>query len=133
MQVKVLILEDMHERHVEFHKRMHEVGISDYTIVEDADSCIANLKLNNYDIIFLDHDLNNEVYVSTMLDNTGSGVVRWIVENQNNKQALFVLHSLNHGGRENMKSLLFSGQYKCFEVPFVWTRDVFHKNIKIPH
>jgi len=124
--MKVLILEDMSERHVEFKKRMLESRISDYEIVEDAETCIAKLQVNKYDLVFFDHDLGGETYVSTAEENTGSGVARWMVENQNNLQAQFVVHSLNHDGRKSILSILKSAGCECYEIPFVWLRQTFH-------
>jgi CheY-like chemotaxis protein len=121
--MRALILEDDKERHKQFKQRMLEIGCV-YDLVETASSAIDLLKTKKYDIIFLDHDLGGEVYVSEQEKNTGSEVARYL--NQNTVQSIVIIHSLNPSGSEYMQSLI-PGSHR---IPFVWTFEVFHKYVK---
>jgi CheY-like chemotaxis protein len=121
---KVLILEDDKERHRQFKQRMLEIGAS-YDLVENADEAINLLKTKKYDIIFLDHDLGGEVYVSENNKNTGSEVARYL--NKNMVESIVIIHSLNPIGSEYMQSLIPNSLI----VPFVWGNEIFHKHVKI--
>lgn len=87
------------------------------TIVNDAESCIAELKKQDWDEVFLDHDLGGTIYQDASDKNSGSEVVRWIVENKP-KVGLFVCHSLNGPARENMVMALRSAGYGAANMPF---------------
>ena len=130
MNYSVLVLEDNPDRIIQFKRRFLESGISDYDFVDNFKDCIEKLSIKIYYLVFADHDLGGETYVSTSEENSGSGVVRWMVENDNNTGAIVVVHSLNPAGRKNMMHMLES-KYDCYEIPFVWTKDVFHKAVRM--
>jgi hypothetical protein len=69
--------------------------------VETAIECIEALASTEWDEVWLDHDLGGEVYVSTRNENTGSSVVRWIVEHKPSVGKFYV-HSLNTPAAEGM-------------------------------
>ena len=87
------------------------------TIVNDAESCIAELKRQDWDQVFLDHDLGGTTYQDASDKNSGSEVVRWIVE-WKPTVGLFVCHSLNGPARENMVMTLRSTGYNAATIPF---------------
>lgn len=87
------------------------------TIVNDAESCIEELKNQAWDNVFLDHDLGGTTYQDASDKNSGSEVVRWIIENKP-KVGLFVCHSLNGPARENMVMALRSAGYDVGTIPF---------------
>jgi len=87
------------------------------TIVNDAESCIAELKKQDWDQVFLDHDLGGTTYQDASDKNSGSEVVRWILKNKP-KVGLFVCHSLNGPARENMVMALRSAGYGVGTIPF---------------
>lgn len=86
-------------------------------IVNDAESCIAELKKQDWDEVFLDHDLGRTTYQDASDKNSGSEVVRWILKNKP-KVGLFVCHSLNGPARENMVMALRSAGYGVETIPF---------------
>jgi len=51
-------------------------------LTQTAAQCIEQLKSATWDIVFLDHDLEGEIYVDSSRDDCGMEVVRWIVENE---------------------------------------------------
>lgn len=77
---------------------------------------IELLQKNEYDNIFLDHDLcdehydylfNNKPLTEEMIEQTGTGVARWLEKNpSNNKNAHIIIHSLNEAGQQRIKSYL---------------------------
>lgn len=128
--MRILILEDDGNRHKEFKARFLEMGFHNYDIVVSANQCIEYLKSTNYDIIFFDHDLGGEVYVDTRNENTGSGVARWMVENENNFQADVIVHSFNPNGAQNIINIL-SGKVRTIQyVPGLWGKEKFHSYVK---
>lgn len=100
------------------------------TIVNDADSCIEQLKSQAWDQVFLDHDLGGTTYQDTNEKNSGSEVVRWIVENKP-VVGLFVCHSLNGPARQNMFHSLKGAGFRVCEIPFctwLWNGLVYGEN-----
>ena len=87
------------------------------TIVNDADSCIEQLKGQAWDQVFLDHDLGGTIYQDMNDKNSGSEVVRWIVENKPEVR-LFVCHSLNSPARVSMITQLKNAGYDVGNIPF---------------
>lgn len=61
-----------------------------------------------FDTIFLDHDLDNRVYVSSKEKNTGYSFASWIEENyrESIKNKQIIIHSMNSVGANNIKSVL---------------------------
>ena len=85
-----------------------------------ASECIAEMKKQKFDIIFLDHDLGGQVYVKSG-ENTGYEVALWLSKNVDKKptQQLYT-HTLNPVGRQNILNIFGYGIY----APFVWLRNV---------
>ena len=79
--------------------------------VETAHECIEALASRAWDEVWLDHDLGGQVYVSTAEENTGSGVVRWIIKNQP-AVGNFIVHSLNYAAAQRMIDDLYDAGYK---------------------
>ena len=124
--IKALVLEDNRERIIQFRDRFAEAPIkivADYT--DRADECIEKLKNIEYSLIFLDHDLGDEIFVSLDREDCGSAVARWFRDNPENinKDSLVIIHSFNTGGREYMAKLIPNS----IEIPSVWTKEVFSK------
>ena len=87
------------------------------TIVNDADSCIEQLKSQAWDQVFLDHDLGGATYQDQSEKNSGSEVVRWILQNKP-EVGLFICHSLNAPARENMFHSLKGAGFPVGKIPF---------------
>ncbi len=119
---KILILEDDPKRILKFKQNFigRDVII---TYVEEAITAINKLKNETFDILFLDHDLGGEVYVSIEGTNTGSEVARYI--NKNPIDSIVIVHSLSDFGKNNMLRLIKDSIY----IPFVWEEKVFNMYI----
>lgn len=113
MNKEVLFLDDCQNRSSKFRSM---VPFAD--LVSDAQACIAKLGSQDWDFVFLDHDLDGEIYVDESNVNTGSEVVRWVVDNKP-KVGMFIVHSLNEPARANMVSKLCSAGYFVQGIPFI--------------
>lgn len=111
----ILILEDDPNRVKAFKQKFigHHVKITD-----KAEEVIELLQSRSWDYLFLDHDLGGEQMVSSG-PGTGYEVAKFLEENPQYKPAQIALHSLNPGGRKNMKLAL----PEAIEAPFCWRED----------
>lgn len=120
--ITILFLDDCPNRCKSFRSNFPSA-----TIVNDAESCIEELKNQFWDNVFLDHDLGGTTYQDMNDKNSGSEVVRWVVENKP-KVGVFVCHSLNGPARENMVMALRSAGYEVANIPFnsgIWKELVY--------
>jgi hypothetical protein len=114
--LRILFLDDDPKRATQF-KEKH--SLDNVIWVKTADECIAQLKENNWDEVHLDHDLEGKVFVNPAYSNTGSGVVRWITENEKVPHSIkFIIHSLNSGAALDMIKLLRNSEYDAIYRPF---------------
>ena len=74
--MNILFLDDSKERTKTFLSRCPSA-----VCVETAQECIEELKNNEYEILYLDHDLSDQVFIDSSREDTGMEVVRWIVSN----------------------------------------------------
>jgi len=113
--MKVLILEDDPQRQKYFaywKLQNHQV-----TMANNVGEIISELEENEFDVLFLDHDLGWNTYVNSFgKEETGYLVALWLAENPDKQPGTIVLHTLNPVGRENMKAVL----PKAHIVPFAW-------------
>lgn len=112
--MRIFILEDDHERIELFRKFLFD---QDLTIAEDAIDAIAILSNNKFDLLMLDHDLGNRQMVSSDDKNTGSEVVRWIVQS-GMKCPTTIIHSYNPDGAESMFNALKKHGVDCHMIKF---------------
>lgn len=105
--MRIFILEDSDERLKEFRRNL--VGF-DLTICKDPNEAISVLTTQPpFDVLFLDHDLEDQAYLSSDDERTGAHVIRRVIESNPNAfldSSLIVIHSLNHPGALNMRDLL---------------------------
>lgn len=118
--MKILILEDDPNRQEKFRKIIQNRGWG-LTMVDTAEAAIRELKKEEFDMIFLDHDLGGEVYVSSDHRNTGAEVARFL--NKNPVKCSVVIHSLNVPGATVMAKLI-PGSHR---IPGIWDREIFNQ------
>lgn len=114
--MKILVLDDDVKRHKRF--RQQWIG-HELTIVVTAKEAIENLSRKTWDIVFLDHDLNNEAFVPSG-PGTGYEVAQWLTNNPLRKPMLIVIHSFNSVGAIEMNLLLV----EAVVFPGAWEREV---------
>lgn len=117
--LKILFLDDDEGRQAFMRREL--VGHK-ATHVTTARQAIDELERNDdYDIVFLDHDLGGEVFVDSGREDTGMEVVRWLAQNPRNIGRV-VVHTLNPPARENMVCLLERSGYRAEAHPFLLLR-----------
>lgn len=102
--MKILILEDSGTRIKLFEKHLgkdHELFFFDR--VDEAEAALE--LIGDFDILFLDHDLDNRVFVDSKELNTGYQFAKWISK-QNMKFEEIIIHSMNPVGAQNIKAIL---------------------------
>lgn len=73
-------------------------------------------KMSPFDVLFLDHDLGNQVYVDSYEENTGYQVARHIAGNSISFTDCYI-HSMNEFGAKLMLELLKPVGNTCW-IPF---------------
>lgn len=101
--MKILILEDNPQRHIQFEEDLKN---HDICIVDVVDTTISLLKNEKWDALFLDHDLGGHVRVEPGTEPTGYDVAVFLEENKHLQPPLMVIHSHNTVGAERMKAAL---------------------------
>lgn len=107
--MRFFILEDMNIRIEAFKKwysEQHELIIAT-NATEAIDILSKDL---NFDVLFLDHDLGDRIFVSTQDENTGSRVAKFL-EDKDIKGKI-IIHSWNPSGAKNMMSYLPQAIYR---------------------
>ena len=104
MSKRILILEDDLERVQKFWANF---AGNELVVCDNADDAIKLLKAQEWDWLFLDHDLGGEIMVDHYAnDNTGYRVAVWLEEYPEHKPERIVIHSFNPVGVKNMKAAL---------------------------
>ncbi|HON84207.1 MAG TPA: response regulator [Caldisericia bacterium] len=104
---KILILDDDQIRHDAFKRALIGHLI---THVYTSKECIEKLNTETWDIVFLDHDLGEQVYIPSG-ENTGYEVAEWLRDNPEKQPKQIIIHSYNSIGARNMLSLLPKAVY----------------------
>lgn len=119
----ILVLEDSPDRQEAFLQRFSG-KIFKVTICEHAYDCIKLLKNHDYEVVFLDHDLNGK-FIEYDKDDCGTIVAEWI--NKNPITSTIVIHSLNLQAVRHMQSLLPN----AIHLPLIWEEENFMKRMKL--
>ncbi len=112
--MKILFLDDNLER-----TKLARRGLFKHqtTCVTTARECIGYLEEDNFKVLFLDHDLGDEVYQNSSCSNCGMEVVRWIDKNRPDIE-LIIVHSMNEPAAKLMLETLKSAGYHTCHMPF---------------
>jgi CheY-like chemotaxis protein len=114
----VLIVEDDEARCAWFRERL---AGSQLDVTCDVREAVRWLAERDYHTLLLDHDLIHEHYFSNEPDDerTGYAVARWLAENPTaQRDALIVVHSLNHTGARRMVEVLRAAGRDAEHIPF---------------
>lgn len=109
--MKIFILEDYSERVKVFFElfNSHSIVLSNNAF--DAKEILIK---NKFSLIFLDHDLDNRVYVNSEEENTGYQVAK-LLNTTINSSTPVIVHSWNQTGAKNMLKVL---NEKAKHIPF---------------
>ena len=113
--MKLFILEDDPSRIVRFKKMFgndHEM-----TFTEHAEEALNILKEEEFDVIFLDHDLGGRQMVLSEEEDTGYQVAKRM-DKTVNKETIVIVHSHNPVGATNMVNVLTNGVRRVYRLPF---------------
>jgi len=100
---RILILEDSPVRIKIFKDKFKHEDV--YFFDQVSDTIFALDNMGPWDMVFLDHDLDGQMFVPSHEPNTGWQVARHIAEKQIPIHAIFI-HSMNDDGAQNMLELL---------------------------
>jgi len=124
-ELKILFLDDSEERYKSFKKNNLNYFINWVTTSKEA---IEKLKSQDWDFVFLDHDLD---YYNRGINGTGSEVSLWIRHNSYKfKNTYFILHTLNHVGAECMYLDLTYKKLNVKIEAWVWDKANFLNNFQ---
>lgn len=115
--MKILILEDDENRVQKF--KQNFIGCELF-ITHLPSQANEWLEKEEFDFIFLDHDLEDSHYIVDCVSNetTGLCTAEFLGNNMNlSKKATVVVHSLNPNGRTRMMAAL--GERVKHEIPFI--------------
>lgn len=113
---KLLFLDDRSNR---LHGALKKYGDDyDVTLVCTVKECIKMLSNEGpWNVVSLDHDLDFDEFVPSILPNTGMEVVRWITENnvflhQRQMIGLIIIHTSNQAAAHMMANRLFDAGFE---------------------
>src|SRR3972149_9614593 len=101
--MKILILEDNQDRINKFKLAFKNQNLY---IAEDIQHAKEYCNHNEFNVMFLDHDLDNKIWVDSNEENTGYQFIKWLINNNLQKNSLIYLHSMNPIGANNMLNYL---------------------------
>jgi len=116
--MRVFVLDDDEER-LKWFKRYFSKDQVDTAL--DVPSAIEMLDANDYDAVFLDHDLLPEHYGAKDHDDEHSGYAvahALAQEAKRQRSATIIVHSLNPDGALRMTELLHGAGYATDYIPF---------------
>ncbi len=116
--MKILFLDDDPNRY----RRIQPFFIGhSYSWAKTANEAISLLIQNDYDIVFLDHDLLPCHYDDFSCEDgtTGHGVAHWLTMNKERfLNSMFIVHTQNPIGGPSMKKLLKTEFQQVYWIPF---------------
>jgi len=124
MKPRVFVLED-DEYRISWFKSKYPNAL----ITKDVDDAVTLLSTNEFDVIFLDHDLEAVHYggYTGSEERTGRDVARWLAENPKaSPNAAIIVHSLNASGASAMIDKMWEtrGNRKLVRCPFITLRNL---------
>ncbi len=102
----IVILEDSIERIKLFNRKL--INKANINTFDNVKKCEIFIKENSskIDMIFLDHDLDDKVYVDSNDPNTGYSMAKIIKKIYGEEYPEIIIHSLNPAGADNIQSIL---------------------------
>lgn len=117
--MRIFILEDDTQERIPVFK----AKLSEHELVfaETAQEAIKILEKQEFDLIFLDHDLGGQQMMSACEENTGSEVVRFMQTlhyGPGRQWPTTIIHSLNVGCAKSMEQSLLRMQMSVHRIPW---------------
>jgi len=113
--MNILILEDNQDR-IDFFKRVYK----NHTLYITSDIYLAHdyMHEKEFDILFLDHDLEPDNFTALKQGRTGYDFCKSLVEDKLQRHALIYVHSCNPVGGQVMVNILQDNGYEAIWIPF---------------
>jgi len=113
--MKILILEDNVLRQEKFKElfKNQEIVICD-NVLDSISVCIYQ----DFQVLWLDHDLEGKIWEDSNKENTGYQFVKWLVDNNKAKDSLIYIHSMNPIGANKMLNYLLDNGRDGIWIPF---------------
>jgi CheY-like chemotaxis protein len=113
--MKIFFLDDNKERHISFKRSFPNAEI---IFAETANEAIEILSKGlDYNLICIDHDLGNRIFVPSEDPNTGYQVAKFLKDKDIKCQ--IIIHSCNPDGAINIQSLLPKAEL----MPIFWLNN----------
>lgn len=109
---KVLILEDNKDRINTFKAKLSDHDLYFFDDVQEAVQAYA--LMGPYDLILLDHDLDDKIFVDSSEPNTGYQFALFLSSQDTSAQ--IIIHSMNARGAQNMKAVLPQAEVIPFHI-----------------
>lgn len=119
--MNIFILEDSEERINFFKEKLKNHTL--YIYYDNTDLAKNFIKENKMDMLFLDHDLDGLHHVPSSEENTGYQFVKYLVENNLQKESAITIHSMDTPGANKMLNLLKDNGYKVNWIPFYLLKE----------
>mgnify|MGYP001077491652 CR=1 FL=1 len=125
--MKILVLEDGKRRTAWF--KEHFIN-DEITIVSSVEKAKRYLIEETPEMIFLDHDLDDRIFVDSKEENTGYQLAKFIKKSKKIYNCI-IIHSMNPVGARKMKQVLLEGKsastinvipfhlMKTYSIPFL--------------
>ena len=114
--MKIFILEDSKER-IKWFKDVFSSENSLFFADNVIDAKRILTEESNFYALFLDHDLDNRIFVDSNEENTGYQLARFLVENKISFMSI-IIHSMNIFGSHRMFDVLKKISENVYRVPF---------------
>lgn len=124
----IFVLEDMMERMSTFKKIAIDIKMEliHCSTVEHAKNIYL---ISNPSVVFLDHDLGQEIFVNSNEENTGYQFAKWIALNDKDYgNRTIIIHSANPAGAKNIKEALKNKAHIVPIMYFVRNQQVLYRN-----
>jgi len=114
--MKILLLEDNPIRIEKFKQLFKNQDLFIFDDINSAyNACID--EFNYFPVFFLDHDLDQRIWVDSNEENTGYQFIKKIITNDKYKNSLFYIHSMNPVGANRMLNLLLDNGRDGIWIP----------------
>jgi hypothetical protein len=118
LKLNIFILEDSPERIEYFKKQFSNHNVIIFSKISESMEEIGYLlRKRNFDIFFLDHDLQDHL-TRIGIEKNGNTLAKYLVENNLQKQAIFYIHSMNPIGANDICRTLNDAGYEVQWIPF---------------
>lgn len=115
--MKILVLDDSLERHKIFARNLIGNEIFQAFNYEQA---ITVLNQQQFDLIFLDHDLSYDQEIGNAADEkTGADVALYLADLDLEHKPEIIVHSLNPAGANNIFQILIQAGFYARKIPFL--------------